>query len=231
MVGSANDSHDTGSGKSDTAEFRRVRMRRQPFERPFARPCGPSGTTRFRAPPPPPPPAPKRTPAPSAHDTRPAQAAAARTHEPPALPQPQTTPASRNTRRATIGQLRPQQIERLAHTGTVGERIRIACSDHTELAMQVVASPALPENAMLKIAENPVTSNVVLGYLARSRRCRCNQQVIRALLHNPKTPAQASLFLLPFVPRNELHAIARKSDLPQPLLQRVRFLLEGRRRR
>ena len=124
-----------------------------------------------------------------------------------------------------------ESLARLAYTGKLKDRIKLACSENLEVALSIVAGPAFPETAALKVAENPKTSGAVLAFMAESPRYKRNQQIIHSLLQNPKTPLHATLPLLNHVSPMALQNLLRIHDLPKPLKQRIEYLVQHKRRK
>jgi len=239
------------SNKRSTREMRSFAMRRHRFKSTAElRAAGPPPPP---TPPPPPPPGPKRfqvvplsylaqkppakadAPAPRLPDRRHAPAFSNKPNPtapptasalPPAAPPPPPPPPPKPE--GSTARPSARELDRIAFSGSLNERVTLACGENAELAIAIVAAPGLPESAILKIAQSPATSSPVLAYIASLRRFRYNRTVANALLFNPKTPAHTSLELLPLASPRQLQELARTYDVPDALRQRVRFLLENR---
>jgi len=124
------------------------------------------------------------------------------------------------------GKIGPKELQFIAKRGSLRQKMSLACGNDPELAVMVVCQPGIPDPFLLAVAESTSASSAALSWIGGNTRCRRNQQIVRTLLFNPKTPVPSSASLLSLVRKDVLTKLECSRDVPDGLRQQARQLLQ-----
>lgn len=124
----------------------------------------------------------------------------------------------------------PLQI-RAATIGNAFERSVAIRSTIRSVAMAAVRSPAISPPEVIKYAANRALHEDVIRFISNRREWTQLNSVRLALINNNKCPLGTSMRLLNFLHLRDLKGLSRSKNVPSPLVQAARELLNKRERR
>jgi hypothetical protein len=105
---------------------------------------------------------------------------------------------------------------------------RLLYDPDPEVLANLLRNPRLTEREVVRIAAHRPGFPEVLRLVARSPRFGNRERVRRALVHNPYTPAEVAVNLLPFLGDPELREVASNGALHASVCDAARAILEER---
>jgi hypothetical protein len=119
-------------------------------------------------------------------------------------------------------------LQRLA-TMTVAQRVQFAIKGGAEarrtlirdsnkvVQRAVLQSPRLTDQEVEAFAAMSALTDEILRLIAKNRNFRKNYVVVRNLMHNPKTPLDVSLHMLPILNVLDLKRLCVNKNIPETL--------------
>jgi hypothetical protein len=118
----------------------------------------------------------------------------------------------------------------LAKKGNKDVRMILIKDPNEMVALEVVASPRITEGEILAAAMMRDISDKVLRYIASNRKYRQHQQVVVALVNNPRTPVGVSLGLgLHQLSDRELNELSKNRNVPGAVSRAAKSILDRRK--
>ncbi len=94
------------------------------------------------------------------------------------------------------------------------------------VASAVVRSPKVSEQEILSYAKAKNLSDEVIRIISTNREWTRRYAIQHALVTNPKTPISSALKFINYLSDRDLKAIVRARDVPSPVSQQARRILQ-----
>jgi hypothetical protein len=118
----------------------------------------------------------------------------------------------------------------LAKKGNKDVRMILIKDANENVALEVAASPRITDGEILAIAMMRDISDKVLRYIATNRKYRQNQQVVVALVNNPRTPVGVTLGLgLSQLSDRELTGLSKNRNVPGAVSRAAKAIIDRRK--
>ncbi|MGE5850770.1 MAG: hypothetical protein ACM362_11625 [Candidatus Methylomirabilota bacterium] len=118
----------------------------------------------------------------------------------------------------------------LAKKGNKDVRMILIKDANEMVALEVAASPRITDGEILAIAMMRDISDKVLRYIATNRKYRQNQQIVVALVNNPRTPVGITLGLgLSQLSDRELTDLSKNRNVPGAVSRAAKQILDRRK--
>jgi hypothetical protein len=127
---------------------------------------------------------------------------------------------------AIIQNLKVVEKVKLARFGNAEARSLLVRDRNKIVASAAIRSPKIGENEVLSFAKARNISDEVLRIIAASREWTRSYAVQLALATNPKTPIAHALKFLNYLSDRDLRSIMRSRDVPGPVSQQSRRILQ-----
>lgn len=126
--------------------------------------------------------------------------------------EPEEKPEAKSKKR-----LSNAELLMVAQTGGMRERQKLTQHPNDTIAEAAISTPGLPDVAIEAIAENTTTNPICFKIIAGNPRWSKMQNIVKALVFNPKTPVHVSRGLLPLLRKDVLEKISSNRELPDGL--------------
>ncbi|MFW5967121.1 MAG: hypothetical protein ACOCV2_06365 [Persicimonas sp.] len=134
----------------------------------------------------------------------------------------------RQNLRAKIGDMSVAQKIRLSTVGS-REAVKILVRDPNKLVhMAAIQSPRIKGGDIKKFASNKSLPDNVIEYIANNRDWTRKYDVVKNLVHNPKTPLKDTLKFLKHLRVNDLRKVSRSRDVPHQVSRAAKSLMRKR---
>ncbi len=118
----------------------------------------------------------------------------------------------------------------LAKKGNKDVRMILIKDANEMVALEVVASSRITDGEILAIAMMRDVSDKILRYIATNRKYRQNQQIVVALVNNPRTPVGVTLGLgLSQLSDRELTDLSKNRNVPGAVSRAAKQILDRRK--
>lgn len=118
----------------------------------------------------------------------------------------------------------------LAKKGNKDVRIILIKDPNEMVALEVIASPRITEGEILAVSMMRDISDKVLRYIASNRKYRQNQQIVVALVNNPRTPVGVTLGLgLHQLSDRELTELSKNRNVPGAVSRAAKAIIDRRK--
>lgn len=125
--------------------------------------------------------------------------------------------AKRQTLLQKLARMRVVERVQLALKGGREERLALIRDPCRVVQRAVLQSPRISDREAESFAAMANLSEEVLRLIAANRNFRKNYTVVRNLVHNPKTPLDVSLHLLPSITPQDLKMLTSNRNIPETL--------------
>ena len=118
----------------------------------------------------------------------------------------------------------------LAKKGNKDVRMILIKDANEMVALEVAASPRITDGEILSVAMMRDVSDKVLRYIASNRKYRQNQQIVVALVNNPRTPVGVTLGLgLSQLSDRELTDLSKNRNVPGAVSRAAKTIIDRRK--
>jgi hypothetical protein len=141
--------------------------------------------------------------------------------------------AKRVTLLQKLSQMRVVERVQMAIKGTQAARSLLIRDSCKVVQRAVLQSPQLTDREVETFAGMALLSEETLRLIAQNRKFIKNYSVVRALMHNPKTPLEVTLHMLPNIAAQDIKQLVGNKNIPDTLrtaatrLQRQRAVQRG----
>ncbi len=139
---------------------------------------------------------------------------------------PDTVARSRNLQ-DQISEMTVAQKRNSALHGRKDMRMLLIRDRNKTIHPFVIKNPAITLDEIEQIAKMPSVNPDVLRTIAKSKEWNRSMTVCRNLVRNPKTPLKEALMLLAKLPKSDVRALAKSSNVRTPIQQAARKKVTG----